>query len=216
MPNHPEHGRRILLIDDHQMLRDGLERILILSGVCAYCGHADNAGDGLHLALSEPWDVILLDIALPDRNGLEVLKGILDQRPESRVVILSMYSAREYGLRAMHAGAVGFLCKATAAAELVQAVREIAQGGRYITTEVAELAIEYGAPTTQRATPTLSDREFQVLCAIGAGMRPSEVASYLGLSPKTVGTYRARVLLKLGLSTTPELIRYAADRGIAG
>jgi DNA-binding NarL/FixJ family response regulator len=161
------------------------------------------------------YDVLVLDIAMPDGGGLEVLRQLQSLKPDLLVLILSMYSEKQYAVRALKAGAAGYLTKESAPDELVAAIRQVAGGGKYVTQALAEkLAAGLGGEPAQEPHETLSDREYQVMCLLAAGKTVSDIAVELSLSVKTVSTYRARVLDKLDLQNTAEIVRYALERGL--
>jgi DNA-binding NarL/FixJ family response regulator len=200
---------RILLADDHAILRAGVKEILVRELSKVTCGEAENAEQVLALVRAEEWDLLILDIAMPGRGGLEVLRDVKSLRPKLPVLVLSVHPEDQYGKQVLKAGAAGYLSKETAPAELVKAIRKILTGGHYLSARMAErLATDLGPQKNVDLHDGLSSREFQVLCKIASGMTVGEIASALELSVPTVSTYRARILEKLGLSTTAELIRY--------
>jgi len=179
---------------------------------------ADEASTGreaLRSAQQNDYDVVLLDISMPDVNGLEVLKQLRIFKPEQKVLILSMYPESQYAVRALKAGAAGYLTKESAPDELVAAVRKVSLGERYITLSLAEeLAAQFGGEEKEAPPEDLSDREYQVMRLLALGKTVTEVAEELSLSTKTISTYRVRILQKLGLRNTAEIIRYAVERGL--
>jgi DNA-binding NarL/FixJ family response regulator len=203
---------RILLIDDHALVRDGLRRIIQEEPRFVVAGEAATGTEGLRLALHEPCDVVVLDLSLPDRSGLEVLKTIRSSRPAVPVLVVTMHGEEEYGVRAMRADAAGYLTKESAGDELVAAIRSVIEGRRYISPRLADLmAVHVARSTGKTSHGKLSDREYEILCAIGSGRTLAEIGRRLGLSIKTVSTYRARLLDKLQLESTPQLVRYALE-----
>lgn len=173
-------------------------------------GEAANAQELFDLLRKKSWDAIVLDISLPGRSGLEVLKELKQKWPNLPVVIFTMHDEDHFGLRAMRAGAAGYLTKDRAPSELIKAIRKVVAGGRYVSPSLAEqLESQTGTNTEQSLHQMLSDREFQVLRLLASGKTVTEVAQELTLSVKTVSTYRARILQKLGYRTTAELIQYA-------
>jgi DNA-binding NarL/FixJ family response regulator len=203
---------RILLIDDHALVRDGLRRIIQEEPRFVVAGEAATGTEGLRLALHEPCDVVVLDLSLPDRSGLEVLKAIRSSRPAVPVLVVTMHGEEEYGVRAMRADAAGYLTNESAGDELVAAIRSVIAGRRYISPRLADLMAEHVArPAGETPHGQLADREYEILCAIGAGRTLAEIGRRLGLSIKTVSTYRARLLDKLQLESTPQLVRYALE-----
>ena len=201
---------RVLIADDHAVVRQGLKQILGDTPEMLVAGEATNGQEVLDKVRAEPWDVVVLDISMPDRSGLDVLKQLRSERPKLPVLVLSMHSEDQYAMRVLKAGASGYLTKDSAPDELVKAIRKVVSGGRYVSSLLAEkLAFEIGTDSSRLPHETLSDREFQVLRGIAAGKSVTEIAAELYLSPKTVSTYRARLLQKMNLGTTAELIHYA-------
>lgn len=201
---------RALIADDHAVVRQGLKQILGDTPEMLVAGEAASGQEVLDKVRAETWDVVILDISMPDRSGLDILKQLRSERPKLPVLVLSMHSEDQYAMRVLKAGASGYLTKDSAADELVKAIRKVVSGGRYVSSFLAEkLALEIGADSSKLAHETLSDREFQVLRMIAAGKSVTEIAAELYLSPKTVSTYRARLLQKMNLETNAELIHYA-------
>ena len=201
---------RILLCDDHPILREGLKRILLQQSDITVVEEAGSGAEMLEKSAASRFDVIILDIALPDMNGLEVLKNLRARGNRVGVLVLSMHPEEQYATRALRAGAAGYLQKESAPSELVSAVRKIAGGGRYITPSLAEkLAFELGEMADKPPHELLSDREYQVLCLLASSRGIKEIAAELGLSAPTIATYRSRVMTKLNLSSTVDLVRYA-------
>ena len=201
-----------LLVDDHPIVRRGVRDLLMYEQLCSEIEEVSSGEAGLEAVRRKHWDVLLLDVALPDKHGLEVLKEVKVLQPHLPVLMLSLYPEKEFAMRAIRAGASGYLTKQSAPSELVTAVRRVLQGGRYITEALAEQmaeALETGAEGLLHAR--LSDRELQVLRLLGKGKAVSVIAEELVLSVKTVSTYRARILEKLSCQTTGELIRYAIE-----
>ena len=201
---------RALLADDHAVVRQGLKQILGDTPEMVVAGEATTGQEVLDKVRAEPWDVVVLDISMPDRSGLDVLKQLRSERPKLPVLVLSMHSEDQYAMRVLKAGASGYLTKDSAPDELVKAIRKVVSGGRYVSSFLAEkLAFEIGADSSRLPHETLSDREFQVLRLIAAGKSVTEIAAELYLSVKTVSTYRARMLEKMSLGTNAELMHYA-------
>mgnify|MGYP001561016864 CR=1 FL=1 len=201
-----------LLVDDHPIVRRGVRDLLMYEQLCSEIEEVSSGEAGLEAVRRKHWDVLLLDVALPDKHGLEVLKEVKVLQPHLPVLMLSLYPEKEFAMRAIRAGASGYLTKQSAPSELVTAVRRVLQGGRYITEALAEQmaeALETGAEGLLHAR--LSDRELQVLRLLGKGKAVSVIAEELVLRVKTVSTYRARILEKLSCQTTGELIRYAIE-----
>jgi DNA-binding NarL/FixJ family response regulator len=202
--------KRILIVDDHEVVRDGIMRIFDEQPGAVAFGSAGTAAEALSLARDEDWDVAVLDLSLGGRSGLEVLKELKRMRPRLPVLILSMHSDEHYARRAIKAGAAGYITKDSPRAELVKAVNKIIEGGRYISPTLAEnLVFTLERDTDQPLHETLSNREFEVMQLIAAGKTVSEIADLLSLSDKTISTFRARILDKMGMKTNAELIHYA-------
>jgi len=203
---------KILVADDHALLREGLTRVLTkeFNGV-----DIQEVGTGqgvLDFVRSQTWDALILDINLPDKNGIEVLKEAKALQPKLPILILSLHPEKQYALRSLKSGASGYLTKESAPEELVVALRQIIQGETYVSARVAgDLVSGLRAEGPTILHQILSDRELQVLCSLARGKTISRVAEDLSLSVNTISTYRARLLEKLNLTTTAELIRYALD-----
>ena len=201
---------RVLIADDHPIVRQGLQQILGDTPDIRVVGEATNGKEALDKVRVGAWDAVILDISMPDRNGLDVLKQLVSEMPGLPVLVLSMYSEDQFAMRVLKAGARGYLTKESAPDELVKAIRKVVSGGTYVSACLAEkLAFEIGGDSSKLPHETLSDREFQVLRLIAAGKSVKETAVELSLSAKTVSTYRARILTKMKLGTTAELIHYA-------
>jgi DNA-binding NarL/FixJ family response regulator len=201
---------RILLADDHAVVRHGVKQILADAFAGAAFGEAQNAHELLELVGKDRWDIVVLDLNMPGGNGLEALKQIKLDHPQLPVLILSMYPEDQYAVRTIRAGAAGYLNKESAPEELVQAIHKILHGGEYISADVADELVQYARhEDDQPLHKHLSDREFQVLCLIASGKEVKEISSELGLSAKTISTYRARLLEKMNMKTNAELTHYA-------
>jgi len=201
---------KALIVDDHTITRAGLRRILADASSPMDVGEAATGAEAMEMVTGSRWDIVMLDISLPDRSGLEVLKAIKKAEPDLPVLVLSMYPVDQYALRVLRAGGAGYLTKESAPDELLEAVRRVTAGLRYITPEVAEcIAQDWNRNPVQAMHETLSDREFEVLRLIASGKTVGEIAKDLVLSVKTVSTYRARVLQKLHLRHNAELTHYA-------
>lgn len=212
----PAAALRIMLVDDHPIVRRGLRDLLVDAFAGAVIQEVGSGRDALALASGQPWDIIVLDLTLPDGSGLDVLKRVRHLQPRLPVLILSMHTADQFARRAVAAGAAGYLTKDTADADLVTAVSRLLHGGKYFGPDVLE-HVAPGAHPDRDEHPheRLSDREYQVLRMIGSGKTVSEIASTLSLSVKTVSTYRARVLEKMDMRTNAELTHYAVRHGLA-
>lgn len=198
---------RILLVDDHPVMRQGIKQVLSGAFHPAEVGEAATAEEGMSEVRSTEWDVMVLDLTLPGVSGLDLLKDLRRERPTLPVLILSMHPPDQFARRAMNAGASGYLTKDSAAAQLVGALRKIAAGGVHISEAAAASLVSGG----RQPHETLSDREFQVLRLLVEGLGPTEIAERLHLSVKTVSTHKTRILDKLGLGSTAELVRYALE-----
>lgn len=208
---------RGLVADDHAVVRKGMVQILSALDLSAQLvlDEASCGLDALKSVESAAYDFVLLDIALPDMNGLEVLKQIHQSSPETPVLILSVYPEKQYAIRALQSGAFGYLTKESAPGELLTAVRQVLSGRRYVSESVAEaLTDRLQRGESESLHEALSDREYQVLCLFGQGKSATQIAEHLSLSVKTISTYRSRILTKLELETTGELIRYALRYGL--
>src|SRR6266576_2173516 len=198
---------RILLVDDHPVVRQGIKQVLTSAFHPALVGEASNAEEGMTEIKSTEWDVMVLDLSLPGTSGLDLLKDLRRERPTLPVLVLSMHSPEQFARRAMNAGASGYLTKDSNPLELVKAVGEVIAGRRYLNPSVIEELVGNRQPERgQRPHEALSDREYQVLRMIASGLTVSQVAARLTLSVKTVSTYRARVLEKMTMKTTAELM----------
>ena len=202
---------RILLADDHELVRRGLRQILAETFSDLMVGEATDAGETLQAVEKRSWDVVLLDINMPGRSGIEVLQDLKSLHPRLPVIMLSAYPEKDYAVRAFKLGAAGYVSKQSASRELIAAVRKALAGGRYITPSLAEaLAATVAGETPAVPHEMLSNRELQVLRQVALGKPLKEIAAELSLSEKTIGTYRMRLARKLGLGTNVEIARYAA------
>jgi two-component system, NarL family, invasion response regulator UvrY len=206
---------KILIVDDHAIFRDGLRRILSDEFKAVTFGEASNATEALDRVWKEKWDVVLLDITMHGRTGLDVLKEIRSSASDVPVLILSGHPEEQYAVRVLKAGAAGYLTKESASHELCKAVKKLLGGGKYISASVAEqLAALIQSPQGD-PHETLSNREYQVMLLIAAGKVPKEIGSELSLSAKTISTYRSRILEKLKLRNNAEIMRYVVERKLA-
>lgn len=207
---------RVLIADDHAIVRKGLRQIVREQTAQMEIEEASDGQAVLEKVRNGQVDVLVLDLTMPGRNGLEILQEVKALRPSLPVLILSMHPEEQYAIRVLKAGAAGYMSKEAAPDELVPAIQKIARGGKYMSATLADLLLfDLTAQTQKPAHELLSDREYSVLLMIGAGKTVSEIADELGLSVKTVSTYRARILEKLNLRTTPELIRYVVDQQLS-
>jgi DNA-binding NarL/FixJ family response regulator len=208
--------RRILIVDDHEVVRDGIKRIFDEQTNQTIFGEASSAPEALKLARERDWDLAVLDLTLGDRSGLEVLKGLRQICPALPVLILSMHSEEQYARTAFKAGAAGYITKDSRRTELAEAMDRVIGGGRYVSPALAEkLVISLQRGIDRPLHETLSEREFQVMKLIGSGKTVGEIAEILSLSDKTISTYRARILQKLSLKNNAELIHYALQNKLA-
>jgi two-component system invasion response regulator UvrY len=206
---------RIVIADDHAILRQGLRQILVVQSDMEVVGEASNYGEVMQQVRQQACDVLLLDIAMPGKNGIDTLKQVKQEFPKLPVLVLSMYPEDQYAVRALKAGASGYLTKVTAVEQLVHAIRQVTRGRRYITAELAEsLAASITSNQDVPAHELLSDREFQTLRNIAAGKTLTQIGEELALSPKTVSVYRTRILAKLHLATNAELTRSALEHNL--
>jgi DNA-binding NarL/FixJ family response regulator len=206
---------KILLTDDHALVRQGLRLILADHFKDATFGEARNAHDALTKVWKEKWDVVVLDVTMPGRSGLEVLKEIKRSKPKLPVLVVSMHPEDQFAVRILKAGAAGYLTKESAGEELVGAIKKVTGGGKYISPSLAERMASYLAIDVQKAPhERLSDREFLVLRMIASGKPVSEIAKELSLSVATISTYRARLLEKMDMKNNAELTHYAIQKGL--
>jgi two-component system invasion response regulator UvrY len=206
---------RILIADDHAVVRQGLKQILAEEFQHAEFGEASNVHEAIEKVWREPWDVVVLDITMPGRSGLEVLKEIKKSRPKLPVLMLSMHPEDQFAVRLLKIGASGYMTKESAPNELVGAVKKVVAGGRYVSPALAEKMAAYLAIDVQTAPhERLSDREFLVLRLIASGKTPTTIARELGLSVKTISTYRMRILEKMSMANNAELTHYAIQNNL--
>lgn len=200
----------VLIADDHELIRRGLKQLLDDTDDMRVTGEAGSGMEAVSMLRTNRYDVVLLDISMPDKHGIDVLKQIKSEHPDLPVLILSMHPEEQYALRSMKTGAAGYLNKQSAPAQLVRAIRQVAQGKKYISSELAQqLANGLTQGYQELAHQTLSNREYQTLCLLGQGKKLSEMAEIMSLSPKTVSVYRLRLLEKMKLKTNAEAIHYA-------
>jgi two-component system invasion response regulator UvrY len=205
----------ILIADDHVLVREGLKKVIKSGPGLVIAGEASNASEALKLLDKQQVDVLVLDISMPGKTGLDLLKDIKILYPDLPVLMLSMHSEERYAIRALKSGAAGYITKESAADELVKAIMKVNNGGKYISASLAErLASELVAPQNKEPHELLSDREFQVMCEIASGKSANEIADKLSLGLSTVNTYRSRILAKLNLKSTTELVRYAVKHSL--
>jgi DNA-binding NarL/FixJ family response regulator len=201
---------KILIADDHAIVRQGLKQIVTETPDMIVAGEASNGQELLSKIQENDYDVVVLDITMPGRDGIDVLKQLRSERPELPILMLSIHPEEQYALRALKAGASGYLTKESAPDELVVAIRKVSRGGKYISSSLAEkLAFELEVGREQAPHETLSDREYHVMCLIASGKTVMEIAQELSLSEKTISTYRSRILEKMKMKNNAELTYYA-------
>jgi two-component system invasion response regulator UvrY len=200
----------ILIADDHAIVRKGLKQILAETQDMIVSGEASNGFEVMEKVKNNHYDVLLLDISMPGKSGLDILRELKTESPRLPVLVLSMYPEEQYAVRVLRAGAAGYLTKESAPDELVVALRKVAQGKKYVSPSLAErLAVDLEIDASKPVHETLSDREYQVLCMIASGKTVGEIAEKLSLSAKTISTYRARILEKMNMKNNAELTHYA-------
>ena len=205
----------VVVVDDHAVVREGIKRIVSESGGMTVSGEASDGHEAIRVIKNQPCDVVLLDITMPNKSGLDVLKELHAASPRLPVLVLSMHPEDQYAVRVLRAGASGYVTKDSAPAKLVQAIRKVVRGGKYVSPSLAEkLVYDLGTDTAKPVHEILSDREYQVLCMIASGKTVTEVAQELALSVKTISTYRVRLLEKLNMKNNAELTRYAIKEGL--
>lgn len=206
---------RILIADDHAIVRKGLSQLIQEEYPHAEIGEADNAEELIKKAMFQDWDVVICDINMPGRSGLDALKQIKQAVPKLPVLMMSMFPEDQYALRVLKAGAAGYLSKDSIHFELIKAIEVVINGKMFITPDVAQkLVKEFQVDTNKPLHELLSDREFEVFKQIASGKTVSEIANELALSPTTISTYRSRILEKLHLRTNADLIKYALERNL--
>jgi two-component system invasion response regulator UvrY len=201
---------RVLIVDDHDVVREGVKQMVSETGDILAAGEARRGADALELLRTEQYDVVILDLNLPDRPGLDVLTLMRALAPTVPVLVFSMHEQPSYASRALKGGATGYVSKNSAREHLVAAIRKIVRGERFLSPELAEnLAFDLMRSPHDRSHQSLSDREFQVLCLIASGKPPRQIAQELNVSVKTVATHRTRLLAKMGLKNNADIVEYA-------
>jgi DNA-binding NarL/FixJ family response regulator len=207
---------RIVIADDHTIVREGLRQLLVATGDMEVVAVAGDGFEALKKVRELEFDVLLCDLSMPGKSGVELIKQVKNEKPKLRILVLSMHEERQYAIRAIKAGASGYLTKDSAAAQLASAIRKVASGGAFISAEVAEQLALSAMPGAEAAPHTLlSDREYQVFELLTAGRTVSEIAEQLNLSVKTVSTHKARLMEKMGIDNAADLIRYAITHQLA-
>ncbi|MGE8612691.1 MAG: response regulator [Achromobacter veterisilvae] len=200
----------VMLADDHTLLRAGLRRLLEHAGDISVEGEAGNGAEALALLARRPWDLLVLDMSMPGRDGVDLIRQIRNEHPKLPILVLTMHGEQQYAVRAIKAGAAGYLTKDSAAEELVEAVRKVAGGGRYLSRSLAEnIAFERHGDADSLPHLLLSDRELSVFRHLASGLNNSDIARLLFLSVKTISTYKSRILVKMRLRNQADLVRYA-------
>lgn len=206
---------KVLVVDDHAVVRRGLQKILSDADMGFEFGEAQNGAEALDALRAAEWDVVILDLSMPGRGGLDVLKDIKREQPRLPVLVLSIYPEDQFATRVLKAGASGYMTKETAPEELVVAIRKVVGGGKYVSSSLGELlASEMEQDREGAPHERLSDREYEVLRLIASGKTVTEIADNLSLSVKTISTYRSRITEKTDLHTNSELTRYAIRHGL--
>lgn len=211
----PLRSVRLLIVDPQPVVRAGLRQFLAVAPDLQVAGEAESALGAIQQGRQQPWDIVVLDLALPDRDGMEVLLQLRSEHPGLRVLVFSAQPEDPFAVRALKSGAAGYLSKQAGPAQIVEALRTVAEGRKYVSPEVAQaLAAEISGERSERPHETLSNREFQTLRLLASGMTVSTAAEKLSLSVKTVSMYRARLLAKMGMKNNAELTHYAIKHGL--
>ena len=203
---------RIVVADDHAIVREGLKQLLSAAGDLEVVGEAADGHEVIKVVREKDFDVLLLDMSMPGKSGIELIRQVKGEKPKLRILVLTMHEEHQYAIRAIRAGASGYLTKESASRQLLEALRKVASGGAFISSEVAEqLALGAMPDATRAPHESLSDREFQIFRLIAAGKSISDIGEMLNLSVKTVSTHKANILQKMNMAGTAELIRYAIN-----
>lgn len=201
---------RVVIADDHTIVREGLKQLLLAAGAFAIVGEARDGHEVLRAVRELDFDVLLLDLSMPGKSGMELIKQVKSEKPRLRILVLSMHQEHQYAVRAIKAGASGYLTKDSAATQLVSAIEKVAGGGAFISAEVAEQLARSAMPQIEGPPhASLSDREYQVFRMLISGRTVSDIADDLNLSAKTVSTHKARLMEKMGIDNQADLVRYA-------
>jgi len=208
---------KVIIVDDHLIVREGLKQIISDTSDISVVAEASNGQEAINKIRNNDCDVLLLDISMPGRSGLEILKEIKSELPKLSILILTMHPEEQYAVRVLRAGASGYLTKESAPDELIEAIRKVSDGGKYISSTLAEkLAFNLEVDTGKPFHQTLSDREFEVMCMISSGKTVTEIADEMSLSVKTISTYRTRILDKMRMKTNAELTYYSIKNDLVG
>ena len=209
---------RLVIADDHAIVREGLKRIVADAPDVQVVGEAADGNDVLKVVRAQDFDVLVQDLSMPGRSGMELIRLVKAEKPKVRILVLSMHEELQYAVRAIKSGASGYLTKESAPGQLVQAIRKIAAGGAFVSAEVAEQLALGAMPGAVEQAPhhVLTEREFEVFRQLVAGGSVTEIAARLNVSVKTVSTHKANLLQKLGLQNQSELVRYAMRHGLGG
>lgn len=208
---------RVVIADDHTILREGLRQLLSSAGDMQVVADAADGHEVMARVRSNEFDVLLMDMSMPGKSGIDLIKQVKSEKPKLRILILSMHEEPQYAVRAIKAGASGYVTKDSATSQLVTAIRKVAGGGAFITAEVAEQVALGAMPDAEgRPHERLSDREFEVFQLLVAGVSVTEIAARLNLSGKTVSTHKARLMEKLGIDNQADLVRYAMKHNLSG
>ena len=208
-------GIRVLVVDDHALVRYAIRQLLLGEPDVEFVGDADSITQAMKCVREEDWDVVIMDIRLPDQNGLDGLPKIKRLKPQLQILVVTMCPEDQYALRALKAGASGYLHKSDSPEHLIAAVHKLVDGGAYVSDAITlQLAAQLNSKSKEALHELFSDREFAVLCAIAEGKSLTQIANDSNLSAKTVTTYRKRVLDKLGMHSNTELVRYALENGL--
>ncbi|MDH4233946.1 MAG: response regulator transcription factor [Gallionella sp.] len=207
---------KILVVDDHALIRKGLKQLLEDTQELQVTGEAETGMQAINLLRKNHFDLVLLDIALPDKHGMDVLKQIMAEQPGIKIIVLSMYPEEQYGVRALKAGAMGYINKQSAPEKLADAVKQVLSGKKYISETLAEQLLDnLISDSPELMHQSLSNREYQTLCLMASGKSLTEISEIMLLSPKTVSVYRARMLEKLNFKNNAEAVHYAIAHGLA-
>jgi DNA-binding NarL/FixJ family response regulator len=200
---------RVFLVDDHDVVREGLSRIIETTDDMMVAGQTGDPGEAVARAAKESWDVVLLDLSLGDASGLDTLKQLKELRPRMPILILTMQPEDQRALRVLHAGAAGYVTKGKSSKEVLEAIRRVVAGGRWVSERVAELLLQNATDLARPAHESLSDRELEILMKLARGATPGEIAAALELSASTVSTHLNHIRRKLGVRSNPQLVEYA-------